>query len=656
MDDDVDEEMIGAALAHEMEILAEEELDEDDDDADVDVDELEEEIDDELGKGGDNDDGGDDSDREMNDGEPHDIANANTGNFHDKEGEKIISETMPQETVPFAPKAETMTAEHHRRISSGAKSPISPASKSSEVVVVKGFSRTDAKPAHPEICVDEKHEAGIPPPWALSNVISSLRTYSERLQERDVRLISTSPASPLFFVFFVCQTDRMGEPISKWITSEWWSSVFGGRTFLTATSLDVTNAVQHLVMDVPRFRNVDESSPSLDSGKKVVVIGNDQYFCDVAHCFLELRKDLPSLQLLYAPTRPKEESPVAELLSKESSGFAKMFFGDEMFSSLPTASILDGRPHSMKHLKKASSIGGSVMSRNPVPLSPSSPSSTSAMMTHSLNVPTTPRATTSGATAGSVGKIPPSSPSSSKTGVALEPIGLLWAGAIEHMCKGVPGDGDNRGWYSFVAALDSQLQRVSRPVSLPIGEAVLTLEGGSQISVPLLHDLHIFPTEIEVDREWNAKTTLERLSKKRDASVELKLDFWLPKRGSIMKSSIRASIAFLEVSRFALSEHWKGVEKEGIMENSLLFNVLCAKSVTYKRGRHAGEIARTDRKDLPFHSVSDEIVKLMCAPTSETKPFRLYVDGREWKGVKYVTVSPQWMSHTMKVLSLMVPE
>lgn len=54
---------------------------------------------------------------------------------------------------------------------------------------------------------------------------------------------------------------------------------------------------------------------------------------------------------------------------------------------------------------------------------------------------------------------------------------------------------------------------------------------------------------------------------------------------------------------------------------------------------------KNKKKEDDIQIVTAKINRMTCSSATDTAMFRVLIDGVEWTGVTFVSVSPQWHSH-----------
>eukprot|EP01027_Heterolobosea_sp_BB2_P013750 GEZU01019799.1.p1 GENE.GEZU01019799.1~~GEZU01019799.1.p1 ORF type:complete len:792 (-),score=134.29 GEZU01019799.1:183-2558(-) len=166
------------------------------------------------------------------------------------------------------------------------------------------------------------------------------------------------------------------------------------------------------------------------------------------------------------------------------------------------------------------------------------------------------------------------------------------------------------------------LKEASKPLKLSIAEAFLTyVSNVNQTSVPFIKSVQV--GSVSGDDADSPPTE----------PVELKLDFWEVKNNNskdIHKSSLKASFQCISAMRIPLRE------VPYVFPSSLA--MLGSSFVLWT--------AKEEKKliGLKKFPICDKAQKMICSSKESKKGFSVMIDGVAWAGVKFVSVSPKWIT------------
>eukprot|EP01113_Clastostelium_recurvatum_P033027 TRINITY_DN4324_c0_g1_i1.p1 TRINITY_DN4324_c0_g1~~TRINITY_DN4324_c0_g1_i1.p1 ORF type:complete len:1193 (+),score=307.59 TRINITY_DN4324_c0_g1_i1:160-3738(+) len=240
----------------------------------------------------------------------------------------------------------------------------------------------------------------------------------------------------------------------------------------------------------------------------------------------------------------------------------------------------------------------------------------------------------------------------------------------------------------------------SAPYRFTIGEALLTYPGTAGKAIPFLKGLHI--GEDPDDLQGNAgaggaqgnlagqssagasgsigstSSTLAPLTTSSSSSAtsvtpssggsvssmpvanvetELQVDYWVPKKKGDeehhkVKSPLQ-SVAMTRLPAIATALRLESAYKPTPSTLSLLVQLkdkdkkgkVKPTMLTRAMGIVKDKKDKEKDKDGSHNSIGASVTKLICSSSNDNSVFRVVIDGVEWAGVKFVSVSPQWATH-----------
>eukprot|EP01114_Cavostelium_apophysatum_P022356 TRINITY_DN8061_c0_g1_i1.p1 TRINITY_DN8061_c0_g1~~TRINITY_DN8061_c0_g1_i1.p1 ORF type:complete len:871 (+),score=274.57 TRINITY_DN8061_c0_g1_i1:203-2815(+) len=184
-----------------------------------------------------------------------------------------------------------------------------------------------------------------------------------------------------------------------------------------------------------------------------------------------------------------------------------------------------------------------------------------------------------------------------------------------------------------------------------IGEALLNqVSGGTgpapKVSVPFLKGIQIGVKEAENIGGVPPSPTLEVVE-----NMDLQLDYWIPKKKGEQHKEVKA-FQFVAVTRLPAVATALNIEPEN-KPTASTFSLLVQLKDKSKKERVKDALKLGGKKEEGAPHVSSKISRMLCSLPSEKEKdaahhtgFKILIDGIEWVGVKFVSLSAEWPSHT----------
>lgn len=209
-------------------------------------------------------------------------------------------------------------------------------------------------------------------------------------------------------------------------------------------------------------------------------------------------------------------------------------------------------------------------------------------------------------------------------------------------------------------------QEITVPVRFQIGEALITYPDSVGKSVPFLKGVHIADPQTIGSQ---APQSQQGVSNNDDEhEVNLQLDYWVPKKkvGAEDHLGYKGAFQFAVVTRLPCVAAALRLAPPNATGLSLLVqprdkkgrkNVLSRHFATKlgkkggkdekEKGKNEKEKEKATKKKDEKDSLNALVTKLVCSVADDNVNgvFRAVIDGVEYPGVKFVSLSPQWANH-----------
>jgi len=130
-------------------------------------------------------------------------------------------------------------------------------------------------------------------------------------------------------------------------------------------------------------------------------------------------------------------------------------------------------------------------------------------------------------------------------------------------------------------------------------------------------------------------------------TADLQVDYWFPKKKGEGHKEIK-SFQLAAVTRLPAVANALHIEPENRPTASTLSLLLQFKDKSKKeKVKEAITHFRNKekKKEEESHSINAKITRMTCSSVDDNIAFRVLIDGNEWTGVKFVSISPQWNSY-----------
>jgi len=190
--------------------------------------------------------------------------------------------------------------------------------------------------------------------------------------------------------------------------------------------------------------------------------------------------------------------------------------------------------------------------------------------------------------------------------------------------------------------------------SFTIAEALLSYPTATtntptvQKSVPFIKGIQIGLREM--NELTNIVSNAENSSTLEGHTLELQLDYWFPKKKGEGHKEVK-SFQYVCVTKLPAVASALHIEPESRPTSSTFSMSLQSKDKSKKDKMKEALTSRfgKEKKEESGSSsmpvTSSRVNRIMCSSADDSVVFKVVIDGIEWAGVKFVSISSQWQSH-----------